>query len=325
MTQQIALDTGAGVLDPTTGMLWAADNGYELVALTRYLFGNPVISICQPNGSGGVLVPDSSHDWLEELTDEGLGLICNWELAADAPESGASLGNANAATMIACMDALGAPKGAAVYVSNDSIVVNPQAVEDYYAAVASLLIAEGFEPALYGQASLFSTLEQYGYAKVLWKAPDGTAVQPSGTVMVQEPSPQPVVDGVTCDLDFVVALDLGAWNLDGLTYKPAPTGGTDVQFRTLSQGMSGDDVLAAKGALALMGYALGQSHRKDPDGNPLPLLVPADWPETPATNVFDEAMTQCVQRFREQTPGETLGSELGPASLARLLGGTLTV
>jgi hypothetical protein len=140
--------------------------------------------------------------------------------------------------------------------------------------------------------------------------------------MVQQASPQPVVDGITCDLDVVVALDLAAWNLNGLTYKPA--GGNDVQFRTLSQGMSGDDVLAAKGALALMGYALGQSHRKDADGNPLPLLVPADWPETPATNVFDEAMTQCVQRFREQTPGETLGSELGPASLARLLGGTFT-
>jgi hypothetical protein len=64
--------------------------------------------------------------------------------------------------------------GTAVYVSNDSIVVNPQAVEDYYAAVAGLLTGEGFEPALYGQASLFAALQQYGYAKVLWKAPDGT-------------------------------------------------------------------------------------------------------------------------------------------------------
>jgi len=77
-------------------------------------------------------------------------------------------------------------------------------------------------------------------------------------------------------------------------------------------------VLAAKGALALMGYAKGQLDRK------LPPLIPVGWPEVPATDVFDEAMTQVVQRFREQTPGETPGGELGPESLAKLLGATIT-
>lgn len=256
---KIVLDYDA-ILQPGPAKQWAAANGYELVGLTRYLWGSS-ISLCGGDASG-YAVSAATRQWLHDMTTEGLGVICNWELAANAPDYGSSQGQSDATAAVACMDALGAPRGAGIYYSNDAIVSSLPSVVRYYQTAAQVTDAHGYECEIYGQASVFQAVQMYNVKK-LWKASDGTNDQPPGTVMVQQgPSSQVVVDGITCDLDIVTADDLSAWNLSGfvpprVVPPPAvPKGACEVNLALIEAGSDPRAIRSLHGVLTAWGYKI---------------------------------------------------------------------
>ena len=228
MTVQIVLDTAGWAINPATAVQWGESQGVEVVGLTRYLVGS-ASSICTMV-NGLPRLQAGQQQWLEDLTDAGLVMVGNWELAANAPDQGSGQGYSDGLNAARCLEVCGAYAGRSAYLSNDSVVSNWANVEGYYQAANSAEAPFHFEADLYGQSSVFQAVKPFG-AKKLWHAADGTGHAwpsgagvnspvpdtsdfPAGTVMVQRPLFYVNVGGSTCDVDYVIAEDFGGWNLN---------------------------------------------------------------------------------------------------------------
>lgn len=295
-------------IDPDEAVAVAKAKGWVLDGLTVYLYGSPY-SLCGTGSNGLPALMANRQEWLERMTQLGLGVIVNFELGADeADTGGASLGAQRGHLIVACMLAAKAPAHAGVFASNDSVITNWTNVLGYFQALAKVLLAANDDPDLYGQSSLFVTLkaDKDGYS-LLWKAPDGTNDQPGGTCMVQGGMVQ--VGAAACDVDTVVAPDLGAWNLNGLLYNP---GDDEMHLKTLLPGVNDFLVFELVAALEHLGYndALERRH--------LPKLV---LPPEPAPMVYSSDVENAVRLFREfnkVSPGSAFGQDCW-AKLGELL------
>ena len=229
MTVQVVLDTAGWAIDPFAAVQWGEQQGVEVVGLTRYLVGS-ASSLCSIS-NGVAKLQAGQQQWLENLTDAGLVVIGNWELAANAPDFGAGQGASDGTNAAKCLQVAGAFSGRSAFFSNDAVVSDWAAVEAYYQAAYTAMVAYLFEADVYGQSSVFEAVKPYG-PKKLWHAADGTGHAwpsgagvnspvpdpsdfPSGTVMVQRPLFYVNVGGSTCDVDYVIAEDIGGWNLNG--------------------------------------------------------------------------------------------------------------
>lgn len=205
---------GYGLLNPSLVKRWADAQGFELVGICAYLQGD--VGLC----GWGTTPTSAGRAWLAAMESYHLSPVFLWELSPSAPEAGAAQGIHDAGQAGACLSSLApfglrkSPGEGDVFFANDSIVTNWPAVEDYYAAVAWCMIADGWRPAEYGQAQVFEKIAGYG-VKMLFKAPDGTEQVPHGTVMVQHPNAGELADGAEIDVDVVLAEDFGGWSFSG--------------------------------------------------------------------------------------------------------------
>jgi Domain of unknown function (DUF1906) len=158
--------------------------------------------------------------WVEAVTAAGLGIWSVWEITANAAENGAPQGRVDAQQAVACAQALGQPKGSAIYITNDSEVSDQQAVIEYFQAAAPIIIAAGYVPGLYGQSVVYSWIEGFGY-RYLWHAPDGTPPPYLGAQIVQT-GQETLSSGELVDVDEILAADFGGWNANGLFPKAVP-------------------------------------------------------------------------------------------------------
>lgn len=247
MTVQVVLDTAGFAIDPATAVRWGESQGVEVVGLTRYLVGSDS-SICTMWNREPQLQP-GSQQWLEDLTEAGLVVIGNWELAANAPDFGYDQGFSDGLNAAKCLRLCGAYAGRSAYLSNDAVVSNWANVEGYYKAATAAEAPFYFEADLYGQSSVFEAVRPFG-ARKLWHAADGTGEAwapgaginspvpnasdyPAGTVMVQRPEFYVNVSGSTCDVDYVIAEDIGGWNLNGPGPGPIGSKGIDMELAQL--------------------------------------------------------------------------------------------
>ncbi len=162
----------------------------------------------------GYLVGDTAmtREWVQSLTDVGLLVWSGWELAANAPENGAPQGVSDATAAVAAAQALGQPKGSAIYFSNDSVISDLNAVVAYYHAVVPIVEAAGYKTGLYGQTSL----QQIVNLPYFWHASDGTPPPWPGQI-VQPNQQETLSSGETVDVDEINSPDFGGWN-----YAPPP-------------------------------------------------------------------------------------------------------
>lgn len=251
----------------------------------------------------GYLVGDAAMtpEWVAAVTDAGLGIWSAWELSSAAPENGAAQGRDDSIAATTAAHALGQPKGSAIYYTNDSVVVNWDAVLAYFQAAATITLEAGYVPALYGQTSVWEKVTPFGYG-FFWHASDGT--EPPYPAQIVQSGKETLSTGEVVDIDEIVASDFGAWNTNGL-FPPhvSPTTGDDVQFPTLLPGSTGRLVFVLIAALLSLGYAGGNVA----DGDP-PLVLPAN----PLDTVYDSAVQFAVIRFRYQhkiEPGDAFGQD----------------
>lgn len=222
MTSKILIDSYANVrVSPSYLKTWGPENGYEILGFAAYLWGSDNALCGQTNPPE---VQAITHTWLRELTNAGMGLFGNLELGANDPDVLGGQGGIDRATLaVDCYKVLGAPKDAVLCLSNDAIVTNEANVIAFYTEADRIIRAAGYEPAIYGQSSVYKTLLAHGI-EWLWHAPDGTEgePQPAGTICVQRPNFYINPQGYGCDVDDVVDVAGRIWNLDGIIGAPAP-------------------------------------------------------------------------------------------------------
>ncbi len=227
-------------------------------------------------------------------TSAEFGIWSIFELSATEAEAGAAKGRLDAVAAVAAAEAIGQPKGTAIYGTNDSTVSNFPAVEAYFAAFAAGVKAAGYKPGFYGQLSVYALIRGYGY-DYCWHAPDGDTSNPAFVTMYQPPLAIVTigVNGNRYDTDEIYAADFGGWTLAGPWPSPVPKpprqGVCDVNMPVYQAGEKGPQIGSFQAALREQGWG-------------------ADVPNFRITGVYDPPTVETVHRF---CVGKHIGGDAG--------------
>lgn len=161
----------------------------------------------------------------------GFGLIAEfdtrtWHPPIDNPETGGD--QARKAVQVA--QALGMPKGCAIWFTQDTDLRTDQYERalTYWDNGDDIVRAAGYRVGAYGEASFIDLLIDRGKADLAWQAgADGWAQGGrSKHACLWQRVGQPVYSGVTCDPNLILRDDCGFWMPDGAqtpSGAPAPT------------------------------------------------------------------------------------------------------
>lgn len=165
---------------------------------------------------------------VEDYTAHDIYVWLTWELSATAPEGGSPVAVSDADGSLAAVEALGLLfDGVAISGTNDSIVTNWYAVQDYFAEWATLLTPEKAEPGIYANSTVTDDIRVKGIPITrFWQTGAGSSggIQPRPYSHIYQGSPTDPTPswrpfqafGRGCDFDAVLLPNAGLVNYHGL-------------------------------------------------------------------------------------------------------------
>jgi hypothetical protein len=211
-------------------------------------------------------------DEARALTAEGISVVANWEMAAQAALKGKAQGIADAKDALAQAEAAGMPDHRPIYFSVDFDASEAQqaAINDYFDGVASVLTLgrTGGYGGYWPLSRLFNAKKiTWGWQTYAWSGGHW-----DGRAQLRQIQNGIKVAGVDCDRDQAMVTDFGQWQLAGAIPAPPtpPTPQKDfivTNWNNCYQGHTSDrQTRTVQGLLLGWGYGVGSKDGK-PDGS----------------------------------------------------------